>query len=180
MFGLCRSTPKESDSGFGQPEVTKSRRGSSETAESKSARGCAQSELVEAPRILADYIARKYQPDRRFSHPRTSGDSPLGPPAAPNVSPILAPQTRRRRQSDPNDMSKIRSRRSEDNSRSRSPAPSCAARVAKLCHHDDPIRDHRDTVELSGRPGRSTMAAESFRAASPISVSFREAMRSNV
>ena len=26
--------------------------------------------------------------------------------------------------------------------------PSCAARVAKLCHHDDPIRDHRDTVEI--------------------------------
>jgi SRSO17 transposase len=63
-------------------------------------------------------------------------------------SPILASQTQRRRQSDPNDMSKIRSPRSEDNSRSRSPAPSCAAHVAKLCHHDDPIRDHRDTVEL--------------------------------
>ena len=30
----------------------------------------------------------------RFSHPRTSGDSPLRPPAAPNVSPILASQTR--------------------------------------------------------------------------------------
>ena len=87
----------------------------------------------------------------RFSHPRTSGDSPLRPPAAPNVSPILASQTQRRRQSDPNDMSKIRSRRSEGNSRSRSPAPSCAARVAKLCHHDDPIRDHRDTVELVSR-----------------------------
>src|SRR5271169_6901194 len=38
MFGLCRSTPKESDSGFGRPEATKSRHGSSETAESKSAR----------------------------------------------------------------------------------------------------------------------------------------------
>ena len=84
----------------------------------------------------------------RFSHPRTSGDSPLRPPAAPNVSPILASQTQRRRQSDPNDMSKIRSRRSEGNLRSRSPAASCAARVAKLCHHDDPIPDHRDTVEL--------------------------------
>ena len=90
----------------------------------------------------------------RFSHPRTSGDSPLRPPAAPNVSPILASQTQRRRQSDPNDMSKIRSRRSEGNSRSRSPAPSCAARVAKLCHHDDPIRDHRDIVELGARPDR--------------------------
>jgi hypothetical protein len=73
---------------------------------------------------------------------------PLRPPAAPNVSPILASQTQRRRQSDPNDMSKIRSPRSEDNSRSRSPAPSCAAYVAKLCHRDDPIRDHCDTVEL--------------------------------
>ena len=78
-----------------------------------------------------------------------SGDSPLRPPAAPNVSPILASQTQRRRQSDPNDMSKIRSRRSEGNLRSRSPAASCAARVAKLCHHDDPIPDHRDTVELA-------------------------------
>ncbi len=38
MFGLCRSTPKESDSGFGRPEVTKSRHGLSETAESRSAR----------------------------------------------------------------------------------------------------------------------------------------------
>ena len=80
----------------------------------------------------------------RFSHPRTSGDSPLRPPAAPNVSPILTSQTQRLRQSDPNDMSKIRSRRSEDSSRSRSPAPSCAARVAKPCHHDDPTGDHRD------------------------------------
>src|SRR5271163_2146172 len=85
----------------------------------------------------------------RFSHPRTSGDSPLRPPAARNVSLILASQTQRRRQSDPNDMSKIRSPRSEDNSQSRSPAPSCAAHVAKLCHHDDPIRDHRDTVGLA-------------------------------
>ena len=88
----------------------------------------------------------------RFSHPRTSGDSPLRPPAAPNVSPILASQTQRRRQSDPNGMSKIRSRRSEGNSRSRWPEASCAARVAKLCHHDDPIGDHRDTVELEGCP----------------------------
>ena len=32
---------------------------------------------------------------QRFSHPRTSGDSPLRPPAAPNVSPILASQTQR-------------------------------------------------------------------------------------
>ena len=42
---------------------------------------------------------------------------------------------RRRRQSDPNDMSKIRSRRSEDNSRSRWLAPSCAVRVAQSCRH---------------------------------------------
>src|SRR5208337_4201663 len=46
----------------------------------------------------------------RFSHPRTSGDSPLRPPAAPNISPILASQTPRRRQSDPNGISKIQPR----------------------------------------------------------------------
>jgi hypothetical protein len=38
MFGLCRSPPKESDSGFDRPEATKNRRGSFEMAESKSAR----------------------------------------------------------------------------------------------------------------------------------------------
>src|SRR5580704_13102588 len=36
MFGLCRSTPKESDSGFGLPEATKGPRSSSETAQSRS------------------------------------------------------------------------------------------------------------------------------------------------
>ena len=77
--------------------------------------------------------------ERRFP-PRAPGSAKcLAYPCVPN------PEAR---QSDPNDMSKIRSPRSEDNSQSRSPAPSCAAHVAKLCHHDDPIRDHRDTVEF--------------------------------
>ena len=31
--------------------------------------GCAQSELVEAQRVLADYVARKYQPDRSSRAP---------------------------------------------------------------------------------------------------------------
>jgi hypothetical protein len=31
--------------------------------------GCAQSELVEAQRVLADYIARRYQPDRSSRAP---------------------------------------------------------------------------------------------------------------
>src|SRR5271157_5680552 len=84
----------------------------------------------------------------RFSHPRTSGDSPLRPPAARNASPILASQTPRRRQSDPNGTSKIRSPRSEDNSRSRWREPSRAAPVAKPCHYDHLIADRRDTVEL--------------------------------
>src|ERR1700722_2577542 len=37
MFGLCRVSPKESDSGFGLPEATKEPRSSSETAQSRSA-----------------------------------------------------------------------------------------------------------------------------------------------
>src|SRR5208283_3857083 len=90
-------------------------------------------------------------------YPRTSGDSPLRPPAAPNISYIHPSQTPRRRRSDPNGISKTRSRQSEDNSRSRWLEPSCAARVAKpsqldhLCHNDHPTEDRRDTVEVEGR-----------------------------
>ena len=57
-----------------------------------------------------------------------------------------------RRRSDPNGISKTRSRQPEDNSRSRWLEPCCAARVAKpsqldhLCDH--PTKDRRDTVEL--------------------------------
>jgi SRSO17 transposase len=91
----------------------------------------------------------------RFSHPRASGDSPLRPPAPRNVWPILASQIPRRHLSDPNDISKIRSRRSEDNSRSRSPDRSCAAHVAKPCYHDNPLGNHRDTVELGACPRNS-------------------------
>ncbi len=87
----------------------------------------------------------------RFSHPRTSGDSPLRPPAARNVSPILASQTPRRRQYDPNGISKTRSRRSEDTSRSRWREPKRAVRVAKPCHSDHLIKDRRDTGELAFR-----------------------------
>jgi hypothetical protein len=89
-------------------------------------------------------------------YPRTSGDSPLRPPAAPNISHIHPSQTPRRRRSDPNGISKTRSRQSEDNSRSRWLEPSCAARVAKpsqldhLCDH--PTEDRRDTVELKQYP----------------------------
>ena len=181
MFGLCRSTPKEVQLWLRPARGNEKPASVIQTAESKSARrdalSLSLSRLRENPRRLhrAQISARptvfSSANERQFP-PRAPGSAKcLAYPCAPNP---------RRRQSDPNDMSKIRSRRSEDNSRSRSPAPSCAARVAKLCHHDDPIRDHRDTVELSGRPGRSTMAAKSFRAASPISVSLREAMRSNV
>ncbi len=84
----------------------------------------------------------------RFSHPRTSGDSPLRPPAARNASPILASQIPRRRQSDPSGTSNIRSLRSEDNSRSRRREPSRAAPVVKLCHYDHLIEVRVDTVEL--------------------------------
>ena len=88
--------------------------------------------------------------------PRTSSHSPLRPPAAPNISHIHPSQTPRRRRSDPNDMSKTRSRQSEDNSRSRWLEPCCAARVAKpsqldhLCDH--PTEDRRDTVVLGACP----------------------------
>src|SRR5271167_720767 len=104
----------------------------------------------------------------RFSHPRTSGDSPLRPPAARNVSLILASHIPRRRQSDPNGISKIRSRRSEDNSRSRWPEPSCAARVAKPCHHDRPFADRRDTVELG--EAITTLVAVDLSGATPTQV----------
>src|SRR5271166_3779615 len=89
-------------------------------------------------------------------YPRTSGDSPLRSPAPPNISHIHPSQTPRRRRSDPNGISKTRSRQSEDNSRSRWPEPCCAARVAKpfqldhLCDH--PTEDRRDTVELANQP----------------------------
>src|SRR5271166_5354083 len=98
-------------------------------------------------------------------YPRTSGDSPLRPPAASNISYIHPSQTPRRRRSDPNGISKTRSRQSEDNSRSRWLEPSCAARVAKpsqldhLCHNDHPAEDRRDTVELgSARHSRRRAA----------------------
>ena len=80
--------------------------------------------------------------------PRTSGDSPLRPPAAPNVSPILASQTQRRRQSDPNDISKTQSRPSDDRSQSYWPEPSCVAHAAKQCHQNNRTGKRRDAVEL--------------------------------
>ena len=84
-----------------------------------------------------------------FPHPRTSGDSPLWPPAARNVSPIHASQTPRRRRSDPNATSKTRSRRCDDGFQSRWPEPSYAARAAKPCDRSRPIEDRRDAVELT-------------------------------
>ena len=74
------------------------------------------------------------------SHPRTSCDSPLRPPAAPNISHIHPSDTPRRRRSDPNGISKTRSRQSEDNSRSRWLEPCCAARVAKPSQPRPPMR----------------------------------------
>ena len=56
---------------------------------------------------------------------------PSGPRRRETSRISTASQTPRRRRSDPNGISKTRSRQSEDNSRSRWPEPSCAARVAK-------------------------------------------------
>src|ERR1700741_1622892 len=82
-------------------------------------------------------------------HPRTSGDSPLRLPVAPNASPILASQTPRRRRSDPSDISKTPSPQSEDRSRSHWLEPSCVARVAKPRNPERLIGDLRDAVELT-------------------------------
>jgi hypothetical protein len=48
-----------------------------------------------------------------FPHPRTSGDSPLRPPAGRNASPTHSSKTPRRRRSGPSATSKTRSRQSD-------------------------------------------------------------------
>ena len=103
-------------------------------------------------RLVADRCPQRFAPDRPPKAHIPSGDSPLWPPARPNISHIHPSQTPWRRRSDPNGISKTRSRQSEDNSRSPWLEPCRAARVAKpsqldhLCDH--PTEDRRDTVEL--------------------------------
>ena len=84
-----------------------------------------------------------------FPDPPTSGDSPLRPPAAPNISRIHPSKTPRRRRSDQSGASKTRSRQSENNSPSPSPGPSCAARVVKPCNQKRLVGNHRDAVEVT-------------------------------
>ncbi len=69
MFGLCRSTPKESDFWLrparGNERATFVIRDGAKQVRT----GCAQSELIKAQRVLADYIARQYRPDRSSRAP---------------------------------------------------------------------------------------------------------------